>query len=94
MTYLSGTSEALGPGWDVMQVVYRQEDGGVMRIAKSFVVARDASGKIIRKTDILLDRWEVVNEGDMLRGIQHCFAERDRRAAEQAEKAASAKAGE
>lgn len=94
VTYRSGTNEALGPGWDVMQVVYHKEDGGVMRIANSFVVARDATGKIIRKTDVLLDRWEAVNEKDLLRGIQHCFDERDRLAAERAEKAASAKAGE
>ena len=60
--YRSGASEGL-PGWDVMQVVYRQQDGGHMRIANSFVVARDASGKIIRKTDILLDRWEVAAPG-------------------------------
>lgn len=94
VTYRSGTNEALGLGWDVMQVVYHKEDGGVMRIANSFVAARDTTGKIIRKTDVLLDRWEAVNEKDLLRGIQHCFDERDRLAAERADKAASAKAGE
>ena len=82
--YRSGTNEALGTGWDVMHVVYRREDSGHMRIASSFLTARDAGGKIIRKTDIVLDRWEVVNDEEMLRGLQHCFDERDRLAAERA----------
>ena len=81
--YRSGASEGL-PGWDVMQVVYRQQDGGHMRIANSFVVAPDASGKIIRKTDILLDRWEVVRDEEMLRGFQKCFDNRDRTIADRA----------
>lgn len=80
--YRSGTNQALGAGWDAMQVVYRREDSGHMRIANSFVIARDGSGKIIRKTDIILDRWEVVNDDEMLRGFHHCFDERDRLAAE------------
>lgn len=33
VTYLSGTNDALGAGWDVMQVVFKQEDAGHMRIA-------------------------------------------------------------
>lgn len=80
--YRSGTNEALGAGWDVLQVVYRREDSGTMRIANSFVIARDAAGKIIRKTDVILDRWEVVNDEKELAGYRHCFAERDRLAAE------------
>jgi hypothetical protein len=43
VTYRSGTSEALGAGWDVMQVVYRREDDE----RNAFVIARDAGGKII-----------------------------------------------
>jgi hypothetical protein len=82
VTYLSGTSEALGVGWDVMKVVYKREDAGVMRIANSFVIARDAGGKIIRQTDI--DRWEVVSDEETIRGFQQCFDERDRLAAEKA----------
>ena len=78
-----GASEGL-PGWDVMQVVYHQEDGGHMRIANSFVIARDASGNLIRKTDILLDRWEVVSDEEMLRGFQKCFDNRDRMMADRA----------
>jgi hypothetical protein len=67
-----------------MQVVYKREDHGVMRIANSFVIARDASGTIIRKTDIILDRWEVVNDEEALRACQQCFDSRDRLAAEEA----------
>ena len=79
MTYLSVTNESLGAGWDLIQVVDKREDSqGVMRIANSFVIARDASGKIIRKTDIILDRWEVVEDADELRRSQYCFDERDR----------------
>ena len=82
--YRSGTNEALGAGWDVMQVVYRREDSGHMRIANSFVIARNAGGNIIRKTDIILDRWEVVSDEEILRGFQHCFDERDRLTVEKA----------
>lgn len=82
VTYLSGTNDALGVGWDVMQVVYKREDAGVMRIANSFVIARDASRKIIRKTDLILDKWEVVSDEGDLRDFQHCFDERDRLATE------------
>ena len=61
-----------------MQVVYRQAG----RIANSFVISRDANGIIMRKTDIVLERWEVVKDPDDLRGFQHLFDERDRLAAE------------
>ena len=84
--YLSGESEALGAGWDVMQVVFKREDGGNMRVANSAMIARDASGKIIRKTDILLDRWEVVSDEELLREFERRFDERDRLAAEKAVK--------
>ena len=82
--YRSGTSEALGAGWDVMQVVYRHEDRGVMHTANSVVIARDASGTIVRKTDILLDRWEVVSDEETSRAYRECFDNRDRLAAEKA----------
>jgi hypothetical protein len=80
VTYTSGTSEALGAGWDVMRVLYRREDGE----QNSFLIARDASGNIIRKTDLILERWEVVNEEDFLRECRNCYDERDRLAAEKA----------
>ncbi len=80
VTYYSGTDGALGAGWDVMRVVYRREDGE----QNSFVIARDAGEKIIRKTDLILDRWEVVSDEEALRQCQHCFDERDRLAAEKA----------
>lgn len=87
--YSSGTSPALGAGWDVMHVVYRSEDGD----GSSFTLARDGGGNIIRKTDIALERWEVVNNADDLRDFRHCFDERDRLAAEAVANANEAKSG-
>jgi hypothetical protein len=60
-----------------MQVVYQQEENGSKRIVNSFVIARDAAGTIVRKTDIVLDRWEIVSDEDLLRGFQRCFDHRD-----------------
>jgi hypothetical protein len=82
VTYLSGTGESLGAAWDVMQVIYKREDAGAMRTMNSFVIARDASGKILRKTDIILDRWEVIVDEETLQGFRQCFDERDRLAAD------------
>jgi hypothetical protein len=62
-----------------MQVIYSQEG----RAINSFVIARDGVGTIVRKTDIVLDRWEIVNDADDLRGFQKCFDDRDRLALEQ-----------
>jgi hypothetical protein len=80
VTYKSGTNEALGAGWDVLFADFRREDGE----RNSFVIARDGAGNIIRKTDILLDQWEVVKDEAELRDFRHCFEERDRLAAEKA----------
>lgn len=77
VTYKSGTHPT--QGWDAMQVIYSQ--GG--RALNSFVTARDAAGTIVRKTDIVLDRWEIVNDPGDLRGFQKCFDDRDRLALEQ-----------
>jgi hypothetical protein len=78
--YSSGTSAALGAAWDVMHVVYRRDDGE----QSSCVIARDSGGNIIRKTDVFLERWEVVSDPDDLRDFRHCFNERDRLTAEKA----------
>lgn len=82
VTYRSGTDPFLGTNWDVMHVVYKQEDHGVMRIANSVVLARSSNGTIIRKTDIVLDRWEQITDEEVLRACRKCFDERDRMAAE------------
>ena len=63
-----------------MHVLFRREDGE----QNSFVIARDAGGNIIRKTDLILDRWEVVSDEETLRGFQRCFDERDRPTTEEA----------
>jgi hypothetical protein len=62
-----------------MQVVYSQEG----QILNSFVIARDAAGTIVRKTDVFLERWEIITDADDLRGLQRCLVERDRWALEQ-----------
>jgi hypothetical protein len=80
VTYSSGTSEALGAGWDVMHVLARREDGE----QTSCVIAREVSGKIIRKTDLILDRWEVITDPEDLQHFRRWFDERDRLAAEAA----------
>ncbi len=44
LVYRKGTNDALGPDWDVMQVVYQREEYGVMRTAASDV--REVTGAI------------------------------------------------
>jgi hypothetical protein len=77
VTYRSGTHPT--QGWDVMHVIYSQ--GG--RAINSFVIARDAVGTIVRRTDIILDYWEITSDADDLRGFQKCFDDRDRLMSEQ-----------
>ena len=72
-----------------MQVIYQQEENGVKRIVNFFVIGRDAVGTIVRKTDIVLDRWEIINDPDDLRSFQKCFDDRDRLAIEKAENEAA-----
>lgn len=69
--------------WDVIQVIYQYEDAtsGTKRTGESFIIARDGNGVILRKTDILLDRWEIINENDFLQFCQSHFDARDRLAA-------------
>jgi hypothetical protein len=66
--------------WDVIQVVYQYEDAtaGTKRTGESFIIARDGNGAILRKTDILFDRWETVTENDLLQFCQSHFDARDR----------------
>ena|ERR1700677_1501473 len=66
-------------GWDMLQVIYSQEG----RVLDHFVIARDAAGTIVRKTDVFLERWEIITDADDMRGFQRCFDERDRLALEQ-----------
>lgn len=85
VVYRSGTSQALGAGWDVMQVLYQEQ--GVTR--NSLVIARDASGAIIRKTDSFPERWEPVSDPETLRAYHEWFDNRDRLLAEKAAGAGS-----
>jgi hypothetical protein len=85
--YKSGTHPK--QGWDVMQVIYQREELGVRQTVNSFVIARDVAGNIVRKTDIVLDRWEIISDPDDLRDFQKCFDDRDRLAIEKTNNAAS-----
>ncbi len=64
--------------WDVMQVVGKYENGTV---ANSYVLARDAAGTIRRKTDIVLERWEIMTDSEDLRICRKHFEDRDALAA-------------
>lgn len=77
VTYRSGTHPT--QGWDTIQVIYSQDS----RILNHFLLARDGAGTILRKTDVLLERWEIVTDVDDLRGFRKCFDERDRLALDQ-----------
>jgi hypothetical protein len=71
--------------WEVMQVIYQHEDAtGAKRFGNSLVIARAADGAVLRKTDIVLERWEIVTNEEDLRFFKWHFDERDRLAAEQA----------
>src|SRR5258708_26678536 len=77
VTYKSGTHPT--KGWDMMQVIYSKEGCALNCV----VIARDAVGTIVRKTDLVLDRWEIISDATDLRSFQKCFDDRDRLASEQ-----------
>ena len=77
--YRSGTSEGLGAGWDVIHVIRRSKER-----ADSAVIARDASGTIMRKTDSVPETWEIISDEETLRVCRERFDHRDRLAAEEA----------
>jgi len=65
-------------GWETVQIIYSQ-DG---RILNGFEIARDAAGTILRKTDTVLDHWEIISDANDLRGFRECFNARDKLAAQ------------
>ncbi len=67
--YKSGTSPALGTGWDVMLVQTGQG---------SVALGRDATGKIMRKTDGVPETWEMVIDEESLRVCRGYFDHRDK----------------
>ena len=83
VTYRSRTSEALGPGWDVLEVSRKRKDHGVM-CTNSVFIARDAGGTIIRKIDGAPERWVLVRDEETLRVCRERFDHRDRLAAQEA----------
>ena len=78
VVYRSGIHQT--QGWDVLQVIFQYDDPttGAKRPADVYVTARDGNGNILRKTDILLDRWEIITDEDDLRVFRKHFDERDR----------------
>lgn len=62
-----------------MQVIGEYENG---TIANSYVLARDAAGTIFRRTDVVLERWEILTDAEDLRICRKHFDDRDRLAAE------------
>jgi hypothetical protein len=67
--YKSGTSPALGTGWDVMLVQTGQG---------SVALGRDATGRIMRKTDSVPETWEMVIGEESLRVCREYFDHRDK----------------
>jgi hypothetical protein len=67
-----------------MQVVAVNENAatGQRTPVTSFTLARDAEGKILRKTDIFEGRWEIVSDPGDLKGFRGFFVMRDRAQAE------------
>jgi hypothetical protein len=88
VTYKSGTHPT--QSWDVMQVILHTEDAaGTKRIGQSFVIARDANESILRRTDVLLDQWEIITDEDDLRYFRSHFDRRDKSRVEESAKAAT-----
>ena len=78
MVYISVVGTALGPGWDAMQVRATAEDGD----KNHFLIARDSTGKILRKVDSFQEVWEAITDAEDLKFYQRCFDDRNRLAAE------------
>jgi len=73
--------------WDVIHVVGKYENG---LTAKHYILARDPAGTIRLRTDVFLERWEVITDTEELRIAEKHFTDRDRLSAEEAAKAAIA----
>ena len=86
LIYRSGTSQALAPDWDVLEVSRKRKDHGVTS-TNSVFIARDAGGTIVRKVDSAPEKWVLVSDEETLRVCQGRFDHRDRLAVEEAEDA-------
>lgn len=60
-----------------MQAIYQSQDGNTKRIINSFIIARAPDGTIRRKTDVLLDTWEVITDEKDLQTLRSVFDNRD-----------------
>lgn len=61
--------------WDVLHVIGKYENG---TIGNSYLLARYAAGNIFRRTDIVLERWEMMTDEEDLRICRKHFDDRDR----------------
>ncbi len=83
LIYRSGTSQALGPDWDVLEVSRNRKEHGVIS-TNSVFIARNVGGTIIRKIDSSPERWVLVRDEETLRACQGRFDHRDKLAGEEA----------
>ena len=81
VVYRSGTAHGLD-GYDVMQVVYLNEENGTRQIVGSVVIARHPDGTILRNID--LNKWEKLTDEKDVKRCQKCFDDRDKAAVEKA----------
>lgn len=85
-------SHATHKDWDCFQLVQQYKDaaGSATRPPDLLTFARRPDGTILRRTDIGPEVWEIVTDEEQLRFAREKFDTRDRLAAEQREKRASA----
>ena len=78
ITYKSGPHPT--EQWEWLQVIYQHEEPatGAKQTGDSFVIARAPDGSILRKTDIVLERWELITDEDDLRFFRSHFRDNDK----------------
>jgi hypothetical protein len=91
IAYLS-FSHATEKNWDCFQLVQQYKDtaGNVTRPADYLTLARRPDGTILRRTNIAPEVWEIITDEEQLKFAKEKFDTRDRLAAEQRERKASA----
>ncbi|MFZ0410663.1 MAG: hypothetical protein WAL51_04040 [Candidatus Acidiferrales bacterium] len=78
VTYKSGTHHS-ELSWDVMQVIYQSTDcANKRRTESSFVIARTLDGQILRRADIVPERWEIITDPGDLKFFRSVFDDRDK----------------
>ena len=86
-------THATEKSWDCFQLVHQYKDatGNATRPADILTLARRPDGALLRRISAASPEvWEMISDEKELRSAQEKFDMRDRRAAEQREKGASA----